>query len=348
MNDNRRDLQLHKSLVKGALPEHFQSNYPNLVKFLEYYYEFMRTEESFDDIIGDIIKTRDLIGIDDEYFKFAMAELTLGQDYSESISDPRLKSQLLSRWYRSKGSLYSIELFFRWMYGIDATVEYGKKSVFILNDSKIGPQSLKYIKNDKLYQTFAILIKAGIPVSQWRDAYKQFAHPAGLYYQGEVVIESILNLNYGIMPLVVLDGNAGTIVVENGAPVVGITTHSTITGLYNDSLDADGDKERLVLGTQLNDIEDLSIEYLSTNYTTIENLLSPNSPTFDAFDLEDGVNESVRFSSTIETFDQDVFDLVTIGDDSEPLLADSDISETTMDNIIFTFDSGRISFDRTL
>jgi hypothetical protein len=343
-HDTRRDIKLHRSLVTGALPAHFATEYPNLVQFLEYYYEFMREEQGFDDIIGDIVKAKDLLGTDDEFFKYAMTDLTTGIDYSSSISDPRLKAQLLASWYRSKGSIYSFEVFFRWLYGQNVVVEYGKDSVFIVGESLIGTESQKYIKNDKLYQTFALLLKVGVPVSKWRDNYKRFVHPAGFYFQGEVVIESSVNLDYRTMPEVILDGNAGTIAVENTAAFIDISGFSSITGIFPDSLDADGDAERISFNRTIESLENITIAQLEANYNSIEDVIDANSPTFDEFD--DGVIKAVRFSSEIETFDQDHFDVGLAGRDVS-LLADSDLSSPQFDNILFTMDNSRISMDRT-
>jgi hypothetical protein len=342
--DSRRDLGLQRGLVSGALPEHFTTSYPKLVSFLDTYYEFMRTDEDhgFDTSIANLIKSRDTLGNDLIALENAMSDLTNGQDYSSVISDPRLKSQLLANYYRSKGSLYSIELFFRWLYGQDVTVEYGKKSVFIVGESEIGPQSLKYIKNDELYQTFALLIKVGIPVSKWRDNYKRFAHPAGFYYQGEVVIESTIDLDYRAMPIVVKDSNAGVLSVENTAASVTIKPFTSITGLYPDSLDADGDDERISFDRTIGSLSASTIAEMDNVYNSIEDVIDANSPTFDEFD--DGVIKAVRFSSTIETFDQDHFDMGQAGR-YVSALADSDVTIPRFDNLSFTMDNGRITMD---
>lgn len=342
--NSRRDLGLQRSLVSAALPEHFTTSYPKLVSFLDTYYGFMRTDDShgFDTTIANLIKSKDLMGNDLISLENAMAELTNGIDYSNVISDPRLKSQLLANFYRSKGSLHSIELFFRWLYGQDVTVEYGKKSVFTVGESEIGPQSLKYIKNDELYQTFALLIKVGIPVSKWRDNYKRFAHPAGFYYQGEVVIESSIDLNYRTMPDVIKDGNAGTLTVENSVASIGITPFTSITGLYPDSLDADGDDERISFDRTIGSLSALTIAEMDNVYNSIEDVIDANSPTFDEFD--DGAVKAVRFSSTIETFDQDHFDMGQAGR-YVSTLADSDVTLPRFDNLSFTMDNGRITMD---
>ena len=51
---NRLPLEMHKNAVKEVLPAYFTTEYPNLVLFLEYYYEYM-DEKSFGSLINDII-----------------------------------------------------------------------------------------------------------------------------------------------------------------------------------------------------------------------------------------------------------------------------------------------------
>ena len=343
--DSRRDLIVQKGKVANALPEHFARDYPNLVAFLDAYYEFMRDNSThgFDTTIENLVKAHDTLGSDVAYLDYLMRDLTNGTDYSTTLTDARIKAQLFADFYRTKGSLYSIEKFFRWLYGEDVTVEYGKQSVFIVSESKIGPLSLKYIKNDKLYQTFALLIKVGVPVSTWRDAYKKFVHPAGFYFEGQVAIESVVDLNLGAMTEVVLDSDANVLSVSGGVGSVSITPFTSITGLYPDDSDADGDQQRVEFSTKISDLDSSTLSALEARYDDINDLIDPNSPTFD--DSGDGI----LMSSGIERMDQDVFDLNVIDPvDNEPLLADSDIDQATMDNIIYTLDNAVLTMDRTI
>ena len=68
---------------------------------------------------------------------------------------------------------------------------YPKDDVFKIGSSGLGPDTEKYITNNELYQTFSLLIKAGIPFSQWRDMFKLFAHPAGMYLGAQVLLEGV-------------------------------------------------------------------------------------------------------------------------------------------------------------
>ena len=90
--------------------------------------------------------------------------------------------------------------FFRMFFETDPVVEYTKERRLMIGpgpdsdklgeDGIIGFEAQRFITNNKLYQTFAIAIRIGIPVSLWRDVYKLFVHPAGMYFEGEVLIET--------------------------------------------------------------------------------------------------------------------------------------------------------------
>jgi hypothetical protein len=58
----------------------------------------------------------------------------------------------------------------------------------------------KKITDNQFYQLYGLLIATPISVSIWRDAYKTFVHPAGMFLSGQVEISSVFDLGLGIMP----------------------------------------------------------------------------------------------------------------------------------------------------
>lgn len=67
--------------------------------------------------------------------------------------------------------------------------------------STIGSEvTLKRITDNKFYQLYGILISTPIGVPVWRQAYKTFVHPAGMYLAGEVQINSLYDFNLGPQP----------------------------------------------------------------------------------------------------------------------------------------------------
>lgn len=230
------------------------------------YYDYDRTEEvyagkilpggdirldtgvGFGELIHELFSSRDMYATSNQMYKNLIPDLTNGVDISEILSDYRLKGYLLANYYRKKGSLYGMKEFFRWLLDENVEIKYTKENVFRVYDanqpetadSKIGTKSFRYLKNDKLYQAFAVLIKSGFPVSKWKEMYKRYAHPAGFYFEGSVVLEGVADLSLGEMPLNV----PVTFVPLNGygtlpSTFVGvseITTSSSVTGLYGDSV----------------------------------------------------------------------------------------------------------------
>jgi len=302
---NRRDLNLTESKIKEVLPSYYLSEYPDLVKFLEYYYDWLDSDATygFDNKIQNLYKLRDLRSTELSFLNQIFYEIGQGLVSADYFVDPQLVSGLLANFYRIKGSLYSAEGFFRAFYGVQPDIIYPKNSLFIVGQSQIGPESLKIIQNGALYQVLSVLVRSGIPISNWRDIYKAFVHPAGFYLGGEVVIESIGNLNLGLMPDIFADSNAGLFGIEETSFITPISV-SSITLIVPDEGDADSAAERLVT-TTIRDYQTITVEQLINSYNDIQELLDANSPTFD--DDSSLGNKAIKFSSGLETMDQDAF-----------------------------------------
>ena len=58
----------------------------------------------------------------------------------------------------------------------------------------------KRLTNNKFYQLYGLLIETPIDVNVWKQAYKSFVHPAGMFLQGNVAITSIFDINIGPQP----------------------------------------------------------------------------------------------------------------------------------------------------
>ena len=56
----RLDVTFHRNAVKEVLPEHFTTDYPNLITFLESYYEFLDSGDNFGALIQDLYTIRDV------------------------------------------------------------------------------------------------------------------------------------------------------------------------------------------------------------------------------------------------------------------------------------------------
>jgi hypothetical protein len=202
LDKNRRHINLRTAKIQGILPEYFAASYPKFISLLESYYDFMDSDGSSAEMLNHLFASRDINETDITLLSFIEDELLLGEAYFQGFSKPnateeeretqlRAAANFSSIMFRSKGTRFAIEWFFRSFYGLDAEVIYPKENIFKIGDteSQIGPNSLRYLTDDKLYQTFALLVRVGIPISQWKEIFKTFAHPAGMYLAGEVLID---------------------------------------------------------------------------------------------------------------------------------------------------------------
>ena len=193
VHKRRRSLNLREPAIGNILPEHFAGLYPKFINLLKKYYEFQDQNESTE-LLNHLFATRDINETDITLLTYIEDELLLGESYFQKFSsnetELRAAANFSNTLFRAKGSKFAIEWFFRSFYGEDVEVLYPKENVFKIGetDSQIGADSLKYITDDKLYQTFALLVRVGVPIAKWRETFKLFVHPAGMYLGGEVFI----------------------------------------------------------------------------------------------------------------------------------------------------------------
>jgi hypothetical protein len=134
--DNRQYVELKKHPVQDALPAYFEKEYPKFNAFLERYYDH-ESEFHPADRIEDFEYKRDFVGATDELLRFFSQELLLGRDYFDMFVDKQTAVQSSNLLYRSKGSRYSIQQFFRVFFGFDIDLRYGRDEVFLAGDPNI-------------------------------------------------------------------------------------------------------------------------------------------------------------------------------------------------------------------
>jgi len=295
LRDNlRRDYRFtDHHAVEQVLPDYFKADYPKLIQLLEAYNQFEDSDQSPARLVHDVITARDITANDLSLLSFIEDELLLGQSYFEGFTNKRAAAKFSNNLYRSKGTLYSIQQFFRTFFGVTPDVRYTKEDRFMVGEtnSRIGFDSQKFLTDDKLYQVFAILIKADIPVDRWREAYKLFVHPSGMYFGGEVLLEAAASLQFGIMPD--FEGISFNPVVQ-GEASLGTTLQSTdLTG----QIDSDGTKLRISLPEAIEAIQNVTLAEIDRNFDTISEFVGTNSPTLD--------EDSAGTDGRVQRFSQD-------------------------------------------
>lgn len=312
----RREPNIREYVVEDALSQHIVESYPKFVSFLQEYFKFEETVESPSHLIQELFYTRDVTQTDLELLSYIEDELLLGQAYFEGFTDKRAAAKYSSTLYKSKGTKYSIQQFFRTFFNVDPDVVYTKRQIFNVGESIIGAESQRYLTDDKLYQQYALLIKTELSVSQWRKPYKLFVHPAGMYLGAEVQLVGQFDLNIEEQPFPGLK-DIPEFEVE-GIATMGRDAISSMTGLFNfNAPDGTTQLFRTNLGSEstypnpggndINDVQNITIEEVANLYSTMGEYLEADAPTFD--EDTDTQGSGMGLSST-ETIDQDKFDWV--------------------------------------
>ena len=285
---NRKEISFDNGhTVSEILPAFFQTEYPKLINLLESYYEFSHGDDSPSKLIHELFDSRDITQTDLKLLSFIEDELLLGQSYFEGFVDKRAAAKYSNTLYRSKGTKYSIQQFFRTFFGVDPDIIYTKENVFKVGDDKstLGIENQRYLTDNKLYQTFALLIKTDIAFNKWREPYKLFTHPAGMYIGSEVQIVSVVEDTL-TAPFVQLEPPPPVAVHSNAS--FGDFAHMDITSLVDDTYtDSAGVLSRI--NVELNSIEDVDSDTINTiheQYHSIREMQIASSPSFDDSDGE--------------------------------------------------------------
>lgn len=314
MTDLRTNPKFHKPQITQVLPQFFQGEYPNLVKFLETYYDFAGEETAAAEI-ETLFDIRNMRSTDLAHLDLLIHEISDGLDSSSFDNnpnvDPRLMARLLSHFYKAKGTQLSAEQFFKAFYGETVEVIYPKRNIFILNDkpggSLIGPQSLKYIQDDKRYQIFSVLLKTGMSFSDYETLYKKMVHPAGFYLAGETETQGSgdLELMSGVTtdpleipnyPVVLETSQHGsltpeyTLLVMEENDLVDARTQeqkNTGTGIIISSLETLGKYENVTLQQIVDDFNDSIAEWVGVKPPTTDDGALDLSQNYETIDAED-------------------------------------------------------------
>lgn len=306
-HSKRRLKNFNVRKVREALPEFYTTEFPTLVTFLEKYYDFLDSADgthAFGDDTRRIFATKDIRETPEDRLDNLITEISGGLKSGDIFSDARYAATRLAELTKLKGSRFSMEEFFRLFFQQKAEVEYGKESIFFIGDSasQIGVESLKFIQNNELYQTFGLLIKTGISVNNWSELYKKYVHPAGFYFAGQVISDAEA-VNPVLAPLSIFDSSDTTVVSEAVNPMQGLFTQLTTL------VESDGGLVRQSnLNELVSDYGNLSLDQLNTTYHTLRQVITPNSFTFDDSSIRDSdENATPDFSLNLETMDNDLF-----------------------------------------
>ena len=130
----RLPLKLDKFPVAPILPANFATMYPKFIEFIDTYYDEYDSIESPARHLNELQHNRDMVDVTPKLLRLIGQEFFLGKDYTDSILDKQSAIQISNLLYRSKGSSFSIEQFFRIFFGFDINIEYGRDEIFAVGD----------------------------------------------------------------------------------------------------------------------------------------------------------------------------------------------------------------------
>lgn len=213
---NRLRPNMRKSIVQEALPEHYREDYPNLVEFLEGYYDFLDSDRSFGGMLNELQTVRDVEDTKLKELDYIFGELALGVSHDQ-FKFPREAIRNFGNFFRVKGSLFSGEGFFRGFFDESVEIHYPKKSILNIGGGQIGPNHGFVMQNSAKFQVFSLFIKSPLSLEAWEQLWRKFVHPSGFFLSAEVLLEgqdgiviktdeSVPNLRANIVNV---PGNAG-------------------------------------------------------------------------------------------------------------------------------------------
>jgi hypothetical protein len=304
----RRFKSFQNRKVREALPEFYTSEFPTLVTFLEKYYNFIDSADgthAFGSNAQQFFTKKDIKEMPANLLNNLVGELGGGLKTGENFTDRRYALTRLADLAKLKGSRFSLEEFFRLFFQQRAEVEYGKESMFLIGDSasQIGIDSIKFIQNNELFQTFGLLVKTEISVDTWSELYKKFVHPSGFFFAGQVVSDTEA-ITSPIGEISVPDSAADPVIISEA--ILSVTLPFVQSTVLIDS--GGGTVRQSDLNELVSDYQNFSLSDLDTTYHTVKQIITPNSFTFDDSSIRDSdENATPDFSLTLETLDNEIF-----------------------------------------
>jgi len=330
---NRLNVDLKESQVDTIVPEHFKEQYPKLVEFLKAYYEYIDGEDGIAHDLKNIFNARDPESTSQEFLELLFQEKS--PDFgANKFPSPRFAYKQLPSLYKIKGTNVSIDSYFRYFFQQDVEKILPRNQTFIVGESRIGAESLKFIQDSYFYQIFSILIKSSIPATEWFDYYKTFLHPAGYAIFTQTAFEPVVDAFATPLTEVITDSDiaasSATIVASDDEAVTASLTSIT-------AIDSDVQRRFAVsrgFDIYQTDDEDSAIlnnTFYNGQYVSIADLLNPDSRRFsdsdDKVEIRFNMSDSgditldedsgtfdtispipgIRFSSTTQTMDASAF-----------------------------------------
>lgn len=191
------------------IPEYLRISADNMLKFLRAYYDYMNTtidetatvnQEGYlgkpSAEIAALNMYRDVDTTIDRYLDQIQREV--GASVPDVFTTDRIKLfKRLVDWYVLRGSVDSIELFFRIVFSEDIELYYPKVDMLVPSSGKWDGfrydgrdgflSDIKKMRNPKYYQEYSYVIQIKKQVTLWKNAFNRLVHPSGFIFFGELL-----------------------------------------------------------------------------------------------------------------------------------------------------------------
>lgn len=307
---NRRNINFSSQHVLDVLPEYFPSTYPNLISFLEKYYESMEQDYRLIEVFRNgLYSLRDLEEVDIRYLDSIFYEIGNGAR-DEYFQDPRMIGKLLHLLIQNRGTEFSVELFFRLFFGDVPEIIYPKDQMLYVfsgdstdqQRSKIGVTDRRIMQNGARYQLLSVVIRSGVSIDLWESLYRKFVHTAGFFLSAEVVIENDA-FSTSFADDLVDDLGINSVTVEPS--VEEVDNMVNFTGLLEIAHHIDSGGTVFITNVEKTPerYADIDVGYLDSHYENIFDQTRLASFTMD--EDSDGIVKYIETSTDLEKMDAD-------------------------------------------
>jgi len=183
------------------VPEHIQLEKPELMRFMEAYYDFLQLPDQPGAFLKSLPSHRNLDTVGSEFLEMLQRELAVPIPENVAADKSKLYKNITDI-YLSKGAEPSFKALFRLIFNDDIELFFPRVDILKPSDAKWDPTNgrwknddgklsvKKFIQDSRYYQSFSYVIKTGQTIDNWKDVVKKLLHPAGFAFFGEVTIFS--------------------------------------------------------------------------------------------------------------------------------------------------------------
>jgi hypothetical protein len=136
---------IEQSRVETLIPRQLVGDSLVLIDFLKEYYNFVNIEGNPSQVLNTILSNKDLDSAVDKFVLLIRKEI--GEGLTKNfLTDKRTLYKHIDELYRTKGTLESISLLFRILFGVDIEIKLPKEQMLISSDGRWSQETSLFIR----------------------------------------------------------------------------------------------------------------------------------------------------------------------------------------------------------